>query len=166
MRTLIALLICSLVLGGTMSDADSAAWKQKRVMVYDYAGPEWRMREAVDRFNAMLPARAPTLVHVQMNGPCTQRRGRSITVCVVPRADIMTNALAQSTWKSRRGAILGSFIQFGDHAEPQLYISCHELFHSMGVFGHASWTDVRPCPYDASIMSDLYKREKRHRKHR
>jgi hypothetical protein len=135
------------------------------VRVYDYVGPEWQVEEAVNRFNVMLPKRAPRLIYVPMGGPCA-RPDRAISVCVIPDAQMsVSGAVGQNfTWSDdRRRAFKRKQIVFAASAQPALGLTCHELFHAMGVMDEGSWQYVQPCPYDDAIMRNLYKREKRHR---
>lgn len=162
-RAVLLLLTLLLAMGFIAPIAESARWGKPVVVVYDYSGPEWSplVREAVDSFNANLPKRAPRLEYRSFSGPCGKSVKGGITICVAPRAEIITGALAESFGKQKHGAMISSVIRFSDHATPELHVACHELFHSMGVYSHGAWTEIRPCPYDASLMRKKYQRKHR-----
>jgi hypothetical protein len=173
----IALLLISLLLLVVLTLAPAEAgtrlprWEQKRVRVYDYAGPEWQVQGAVASFNEMLPKHAPRLVYVPMSGPCEERL-RAIAVCAVPAEQLPDSTAAGQTIPTYggQGRMQQAVILLSTKwPPPGRWLACHELTHAMGALMHGSWSadnDPPPeaCPYDAQTMKQLYKKKKmRHR---
>ncbi len=160
----IALLLMVLALVPVEATARGVPWRQHRVMVYDHTGPEWSpyVQDAVNRYNGMLPKRAPTLVYVPMSGPCRGHK-RAIVFCIVPLADLPAGNQAWTHAQSQAGEMLEALVRIDETVSPGLENPCHEMMHALGWWRHGAWVDVRPCPYSANAMRDLYKRDRKHR---
>lgn len=169
-RILLLLLAALMV---TPAVTEAATWPAGTLRVYDTSGSRWAafVKDAVAHYNARLPQHAPTLVYTPTTGACQDRSG-AITVCVVPAATMTTPGAWGETPLVRRDRVMRqATIHLSQDATPNLALVCHELFHAMGVIEHGAWTAVRPCPYDAASMEQMYgkdakKPRKPHRKHR
>jgi hypothetical protein len=168
---LLLLVVLTIVLAPVGVSASLPKWKQKRVMVYDYSGPEWQVQSAVDYFNEALPKRAPTLIYVRMSGSCV-KNPKHITVCNVDPEHMPDPAAAGQSMMSFGGQLTmrSVLILLSTGGIPAgRGLACHELTHAMGVVAHGAWSEnrnptVESCPYDAETMKRIYKKaKKRHR---
>lgn len=107
-----------------------AAWKQKRVPVYDYTPDEWKpvVAQVVADFNAVMPKRAPELVYTPMGGldcaalPTYGGAGR-ITVCLGERNEGLRSGLGRAIDRALVSVHAGAAI------EARRHLLCHEFMH-------------------------------------
>lgn len=147
--------------------AAAEGWTAKRLMVYDYTGAAWApyTTAAIAYYRAHLPRRAPRLVRVPMTGACQEHPG-AIAVCEWPAAQMANpGAWGETPLVRVNGTMRQATIRLSDAAIPNLGLVCHEMQHALGVVEHGAWTSVRPCPYSAREMQQMYGKDRK-RKHR
>ncbi len=155
--------------------ATGAAWRSKWVGVYDYTSAEWRplVESTVAEFNAVLPARAPTLLYHAMTetscseiGPQLHRGG--IVVCTVPSLPPPGELGTTDFWVSK-GQLSRVRITLSATGDPEARDNtvCHEFMHATtGIPDHYDalpttscvWGDLNaPGSFDAQYAHRAYK---------
>ena len=155
--------------------AAGAVWTSKSVGVYDYTGAAWRpiVATTVAEFNAMLPARAPSLFYQAMaETPCDQisqqlHRG-GIVVCTVP-ALASDDEPGRTEFFVNQGRLSRVRIMLSEATDPGLRDNavCHEFMHATtgipdNYFARPNtscvWGDLSaPGSFDAQFAQKVYK---------
>jgi hypothetical protein len=155
--------------------AQGAVWTSKSVGVYDYTSAAWRpiVETTVAEFNAMLPARAPSLNYQAMaETPCSQisqqlHRG-GIVVCTAPSL-AADDERGRTEYFVTQGRLSRVRILLSEASSPLLHDNtvCHEFMHATtGIpdndFARPDtscvWGDLSaPGSFDAQFARKLYK---------
>ena len=157
--------------------AAGAVWTSKSVGVYDYTTAAWRpiVETTVAEFNAMLPARAPSLVyHVMGESPCDQiseqlHRG-GIVVCNAPML-ASGDELGRTVFYTSQGQLSRVRITLPEATNQALRdnVVCHEFMHATtgipdnyGARPDTScvWGNLSaPGSFDAQYAHQIYKQK-------
>jgi hypothetical protein len=154
--------------------ASGAVWTSKSVGVYDYTSALWRpiVEMTVGEFNAMLPARAPSLLYQVMGEtPCDQiseqlHRG-GIVVCNAPML-ASGDELGRTVFYVSQGQLSRVRITLPEATIAGLRdnVVCHEFMHATtGISDNYGarpdtscvWGDLRaPGAFDAQYAHQVY----------
>jgi hypothetical protein len=157
--------------------AAGAVWTSKSVGVYDYTTAAWRpiVEMTVGEFNAMLPARAPSLSYQVMGEtPCDQiseqlHRG-GIVVCNAPTL-ASSDELGRTVFYVSEGQLSRVRVTLPEATNPTLRdnVVCHEFMHATsgipdnyGTRPDTScvWGDLStPGAFDAQYAHQVYKQK-------
>lgn len=162
-----------------------AAWRKDRVKVIDFTPPAWHpvVAEMVDAFNAILPERAPRLIHVPMRErPCrgAKKDARKGVVVLCPRDGESSDA----AYGQERHTITDAVVSIGQwEGQNPIWLRnaiCHELMHAVtgipdrdqhAYLDSCVWnhTATGPGDLDRDYAKRVYKKyggkEKKHKPH-
>jgi uncharacterized membrane protein YgcG len=159
--------------------AAGAVWTSNSVGVYDYTSAAWRpiVEMTVGEFNAMLPARAPSLLYLVMGEtPCDQiseqlHRG-GIVVCNAPML-ASGDELGRTVFYVSQGQLSRVRITLPEATNAGLRdnVVCHEFMHATtGIADNYGarpdtscvWGDLSaPGSFDAQYAHQVYKQKDR-----
>jgi len=144
--------------------ASSSPWLGRRVVVYDYTSPEWRLliKTAVNQFNAVLPKSAPRFAYQSMRHKSCRdvRPRRGISVCMDADENFDDPFMTAGTsWELGSRGYSRSLVRIRTSAEPDSRVACHEMAHAILGIGEG-WTLVDgrmvfPYPDQSCVWGEL-----------